>query len=333
LLIPLTLVGLFVADKFTRITGTLPLFHLFAPYGISLNDIPDQAGKTYLITGANSGLGFGSASILFSKNAEVIMAFRTRKKAEEARDKIMKKYPHSKGSLILMDLDNTSLKSVKKFAREVLALNRPINGLILNAGIIFPEYELTEDGIESQFGVNHVAHFALTKDLLPLLEKSQSATIVSVSSLGHWFTVPEGVKMSINEINDKSKYNKGAWYGQSKLANLLFARELARRVKPSIKVNACHPGGVNGNLMRHLTKGSETLDKIVQIIQSLIYWSEEQGSLTVLKPAVLPNGTGGYYVPLGRPDEGSSQSRDRKLAERLWEFTEQILKEKGYDQM
>jgi len=240
-----------------------------------------------------------------------------------------------------MELDNNSLLSVKRFANTFKALGTPLNGLILNAGIMFPPFELTKDGIESQFGVNHIAHFALAKDLLEVMKKSSSpATVVSVASLAHWFSVDGGTYLKLDQINDVTKFDTMKWYGQSKLANVLFARELTRRLGPNshIYVNAVHPGAVRGELNRHMVKGNVLLQWIDAMVQALLYWPETEGALTVLAPAVSPkiikdNIRGRYFVPIGRLDPGSSEARDDQLAGKLWEFSEQILKEKGWDNL
>jgi NAD(P)-dependent dehydrogenase (short-subunit alcohol dehydrogenase family) len=330
-------VGLLIfADKFTKFKGTLPLMHLIEPWGFNYKDIPDLTGKTFIVTGANSGLGFGAALELAKHGADVIIAVRSVKKGEEAK----KEMGQVKGSLTVMELDNNSLLSVKRFANAFKALGRPLHGLILNAGIMAPPFELTKDGFESQFGVNHIAHFALTKELLPILEKSQPSTIVSVSSLAHWFAPKGGILPDLKAINDPSKYNPHTWYGQSKLANILFVRELNRRIGADKKVfvNAVHPGGVQGNLTRHMVGDNSILKIVDNFTQKLMYWRNQDGALTVLSPAVSPavvkdNIRGQYFVPIGRPAETSAYASDPKLAQRLWEMTENILKEKGWDSM
>jgi NAD(P)-dependent dehydrogenase (short-subunit alcohol dehydrogenase family) len=327
----------FVLDKFTRLRGTLPLFHLFAKWGFNYSDIPDLTGKTFIVTGANSGLGYGAALELAQHGADVIMAVRSVKRGEEAK----KEMGQVKGNLIVMELDNMSLLSVKRFANSFKATGRPLHSLILNAGIMMPPYELTTDGIESQFGVNHVAHFALAKDLLPLLEKSAPSTLVSVSSLAHWFPVKGGVLSDLAAINDQSKYEPAPWYGQSKLANLLFVKELNKRLQgKNVYANAVHPGGVQGNLTRHMIGNNPVLKAFDSVMQSILYWPNRDAALTVLAPALMPLGNyaagkvrGEYFVPIGRVDPGSALANDAKLAARVWEMTENILKEKRYDSM
>jgi len=337
-IIILFLIVTFVLDKFTRVRGTIRILHIFEPWGFTVKEILDLTNKTFIVTGANSGLGFGTAQILAEHGADVIMACRSVKKGENAKSQM----GQVKGSLTVMELDNSSLLSVKRFANAFKAMNRPLNGLILNAGIMFPPFELTKDGIESQFGVNHVAHFALVKDLLPLMEKnSEQSTIVAVSSLAHWFA-PKGVGVHLDlaKINDEKIYNAHEWYGQSKLANLLFARELARRLSPNsnIYVNAVHPGGVQGNLTRFVV-GQSIVMKVVDFsLQKLFYWNQRDGALTTLAPAVSPriikeNIRGKYFVPIGRLDSGSKLSNDLDLAKKVWEFTEDILKQKGWENL
>lgn len=329
----LLLAVLFAADKFTRLRGAFPLLHLFEPKGFTENEIPDLSNKYFIVTGGNSGLGYGTCQMLAQHGGNVILTSRNVKNGEAAK----KEMGVTKGKITVMELDLSDLKSVKNFANEYKKLDLPLHSLILNAGVMAPPFELTKDGIESQFGVNHVAHFALTKDLLPVLESTEHSTVVSVSSLAHWMPVPVGVYLDLKKINDKSNYQPMAWYGQSKLANILFAKELARR-SPKVMVNAAHPGGVQGKLSRYMVAGSELTEKIDSVVQHYLYWTPIEAALTSLRPAVSreivdKKITGQYFVPIARMDPGSDLARDSDLARKLWDFTEDLLKQKGYDVM
>jgi len=195
---------------------------MFSAYGFTKKEIPDLKGKVFIVTGANSGLGFGSTLLLAAHGATVVMACRSRERAEEAKQKLLKEEKSIKPEqLLVMDLDNSSLKSVKGFGRAFRALNLNLDGLILNAGGCRSEFKLTEDGLEETFAVNHLAHFALTNDLLDLLQKAPVASVVAVSSVAHYDAYSWGCGLDEATINDKKKFKFWAAYGQSKLANLL----------------------------------------------------------------------------------------------------------------
>jgi len=299
-----------------------------------------------VVTGANSGLGFGTATQAALHGATVVMTCRSLAKCEEAKRKILaderfaRRAAEVEKRLVPMEADLNSLKSVKAFAKAYRASGRPIHSLVLNAGIMAPPHELTADGIESQFGVNHVAHFALTKDLLDVVVRSQPSTVVAVSSLAHHFAPAFGFHHDLASLNDPNNYDAHAYYGQSKLANVLFAKELARRLKSEkVYVNAVHPGGVRGGLTRHIVSRGGSLswlaERIDRAAQSLLYWDEETGALTTLAAAVDPDVAandvrGKYFVPIGRISPNSRLGDDEKLARELWDFSEGILKAKGY---
>jgi len=188
-----------------------------------------------VVTGANVGLGKSTAKILALNGAEVILACRSKSKCDEAVAEIKQINKNARVEPMVLDLG--SLASVKSFANEFVKKHDKLDSLILNAGIMHTPYTLTSDGIESQFGVNHVAHFYLTQLLTPVLEHSQPSTIVSVSSNGHFATYSEGVHLTLNAINNASNYDPFRAYGQSKLANVLFAQELSERFQKTGKKN------------------------------------------------------------------------------------------------
>jgi len=236
------------------------------------------------------------------------------------------------------ELDLSSLKSVKHFADDILKSYKRIDSLILNAGVMFGDYSLTKDGIENQFGTTHIGHFYLTKLLLPLVIESSPSTIVSVSSLAHWHSVPGGIYSTLEQINNPANYDPYAYYGQSKLANILFVKELDRRLKESghgdVLVNVVHPGAVRGNLTRHVSTGSDFLEMVDEQLQKYLYWDEE-GALTVLGPAVSTQirkdkVSGQYFVPIARyPLSAESElAQNSTFAKDFWIFSEQILEDK-----
>jgi len=230
---------------------------------------------------------------------------------------------------------------VKDFSNIILSKYPKLDSLILNAGVMFGEFSLTKDGIENQFGTNHIGHFYLTKLLLPLVISSKPSTIVSVSSLAHWMSVSTsgGVYMSLEDINNQSLYSEYAMYGQSKLANILFVKELNRILREErgvndVFVNVLHPGGIRGNLTRHATKGNAWMEKIDYEFQKVVYWDEE-GALTVLYPAVgerifKEKISGQYFVPIAREAFGSENeiAKNMSFAKEFWAFSERIVQEK-----
>jgi NAD(P)-dependent dehydrogenase (short-subunit alcohol dehydrogenase family) len=204
--------------------------------GWSADSIPDQNGKTAIVTGGSAGLGKETARVLASKGARVIVAVRDVKKGEQALADIRQSVPNAKLSLEQLDL--ASLASTKAFADKILASESRLDLLINNAGVMFPPYTKTADGFELQFGTNHLGHFALTAHLLPLLLSTPDARIVN---------------LDFADLNwEKRKYNRTQGYCDSKIANLYFTYELARRLKDKpVRVIAAHPGMTRTELTRH----------------------------------------------------------------------------------
>jgi NAD(P)-dependent dehydrogenase (short-subunit alcohol dehydrogenase family) len=214
-------------------------------------DISDQSGKTFVITGGNSGIGWEAGRMLAEHGAHVILACRNADKAKDAVASIEK--TAVKGAKVeAMSLDLASLSSVERFAGELAGKIERLDALLNNAGLMALPYGKTADGFETQLGVNHLGHFALTGRLLPLLRKTPGARVVSVSSQAHRMG-----KMNWDDLMSERRYEKWTAYGQSKLANLLFTFELGRRLKKAgdgIVVTAAHPGYSATNLQH---KGPE----------------------------------------------------------------------------
>lgn len=261
------------------------------------------------------------------------MAVRNVEKGEQAKTSI----GQVKGKLTVMELDNASLASVKRFSNNFKALNRPLHGLILNAGIMAPPFQLTEDGIESQFQVNYVAAAALALDLLPIFDRTQPTTITMTSSIALFHSVPDGVYLDLAKINDERNYNGMSWYGQSKLAVAMFTTELSEKLGPSstIRVNCIHPGGVRGNLNRYFVGKNSTLIALNNAVQEVMYWSEDEAALTLVGAAVAPkivspNGLSGkFFVPVFRLQDAGPMVNDARFRSQLWEFTTRLLGERG----
>ena len=217
--------------------------------GFTAKQVPDQTGKTVFITGANTGLGYEAAKVLAGKNARVIIGCRSKDKAQRAREEILA--VHGEADVDIVAINLADLESVGE-AAAVIAKEERLDILINNAGIMVPPFELTQDGFESQFGVNHLGPFALTGLLLDKLRATPGARIVSTSSIAH-----KRGKILFDDINADKQYNTMARYAMSKLANLYFAYELQRRLSSAgddvISV-AAHPGIADTELSRYLPR-------------------------------------------------------------------------------
>ena len=204
-------------------------------------------GKTVIITGANSGIGKETAIDLAGRNARVILACRSVEKGEKAAVEVREKSGND--DVVFRQLDLASLASVRQFAATVLEEEPRIDILVNNAGVMGCPYSKTEDGFEMQFAVNHLAHFLLTNLLLNRLKEAPSARVVNVSSLLHVMG-----KINFDDINSEKSYGTWQAYGQSKLANILFTRSLAKHLAfTNVTVNALHPGAIATELQRHTT--------------------------------------------------------------------------------
>jgi protochlorophyllide reductase len=278
-------------------------------------DIPDQTGRTVLVTGANSGLGLRTAQVLATRGAHVIMACRSAERGEAARLKVG-------GSAEVLQLDLADLSSVRAAAEKVGTLDLLIN----NAGIMAVPYGKTVDGFERQFGTNHLGHAALTWLLLPALRQRPGARVVTVSSLAHQYG-----HIDFDDPNwEHRSYSYRGSYGQSKLANILFARELDRRC-PEVTSIAAHPGVTATELTNNMADAHNSLFlRIGGRISHLFSQSVEMGALPQLYAATSPDARGGqYYGPdrfngyRGHPAEArmTSEARDDLAANRLWELT------------
>ncbi|EON99713.1 putative short-chain dehydrogenase reductase protein [Phaeoacremonium minimum UCRPA7] len=304
---------------------------LFFNRGVSFNpktDIPSLEGKVILVTGGNSGLGKQSV-LEFARHepAQIWLAARDSDKAKTAIDDVRKEVPNA--NIKHIELDLTSLDSVRNAAKTLLEQSDRLDLLLLNAGIMASPPGLTQDGLELQFGVNHVAHALLTKLLMPLLLKTAEAPnadvrVIVLSSVGHNMSPKEGIQFE--NVHTKCD-NVQTWtrYGQSKLANALFARELAKRY-PQLKTAAVHPGAVNTNLGRYL-KESYPFLSFLQPLADLLLTSIESGTKNQLWASVSKDVVSGeYYTPVGVHGNASPQARDDALARKLWEWTEEELK-------
>ncbi|KAK9927176.1 hypothetical protein M0R45_024375 [Rubus argutus] len=283
----------------------------------------DATGLTVIVTGASSGIGTETTRVLALRGAHVVMAVRNKDAGTTVKEAILKEIPDAK--IDVMELDLSSLASVRKFAADYIALGLPLNILINNAGVMASPFKLSQDNIELQFATNHLGHFLLTDLLLETMkstsrESNIEGRIVNLSSLGHQYSYREGILF--DAINDESRYSKYYAYGQSKLANILHAKELNRRLKEEgveITANAVHPGAILTNLMRY----DNFLHYVMKVLRAFIAKSIPQGAATTCFVALHPQvkGVSGEYFVDCNVAKPSSQAKDAELATKLWDFS------------
>jgi NAD(P)-dependent dehydrogenase (short-subunit alcohol dehydrogenase family) len=289
-------------------------------------DIPDQTGRTVVITGANTGLGFETAAALAGRGARVVLAVRNLEKGKQAAARITAATPGA--DVELQELDLTSLESVRAAAAQLRSDHERIDLLINNAGVMYTPKSTTKDGFELQFGTNHLGHFALTGLLLDRLLPVTGSRVVTVSSIGHRIRAA----IHFDDLQWERRYSRVGAYGQAKLANLLFTYELQRRLtqRGTTIAAAAHPGGSNTELMRNLPR-------VVAAASSLLVEPLMQdaalGALPTLRAATDPAVRGGqYFGPDGFAElrgypkvvASSAQSHDVELQRRLWVVSEEL---------
>jgi NAD(P)-dependent dehydrogenase (short-subunit alcohol dehydrogenase family) len=291
-------------------------------------DIPDQHGRVAVVTGANSGLGIATARGLAGAGATVVMACRDTGKGERALAEIRAGLPDA--DLDLRALDLADLESVRSFA-SALAEDRPrLDLLVNNAGVMAPPRRLTKDGFESQFGTNHLGHFALTGLLLATLLAAPAPRVVTVSSGAHRIG-----KIDFDDLNHKHGYNNWLAYGQSKLANLLFCFELQRRAVAAgtaLLSMAAHPGYAATNL-QFAGPAAWHERTLMAVTNKVIAQSAEMGALSSLYAATKPELPGGSFVgPDGFMEQrghphvvtAARKAYEEQAWLRLWEDSEEL---------
>jgi NAD(P)-dependent dehydrogenase (short-subunit alcohol dehydrogenase family) len=269
------------------------------------------SGTVCLVTGANSGIGKSTAQALAKLGATVVMVCRDRRRAEPIRDAIKTATANPNVDLMICDL--SSQTDIRRFAAEFLDTHNRLDVLVNNAGVVVSERSLTEDGIETTFAVNHLGYFLLTNLLLGLLKKSSPARIVNVSSAAH--TVG---RIDFDNLQGEKKYGRFSAYANSKLANVLFTYELARRLEGTgVTVNCLHPGTVATGLFRNLPKPIEALIKLVTV-------NPDKGAMTSVYLASSPDveAVSGKYFVRKRATQTSKESYNKEVARRLWEVSE-----------
>ena len=292
----------------------------------NIHNLDSQKGKIAIVTGANSGLGKEITIGLTKLNIKVIMACRNLKKAEITKSEIIKTVPSAYIEVIELDLN--SLSSVRSFAKKFNNKYQQLHLLIENAGIMIPPFTKTEDGFESQFGVNYLSHFLLTNLLLPTLNKTEGARIATTSSIAH-----QTGRINFDNLNAENGYAKMDAYRQSKLACLMFAYELQRRLdkaESSVIAISSHPGVSKTNLFYNLPK-------VLQIIATpfipFLTHPPKKAALPILYAALGFDVKGGdYFGPtgfrgmVGEPGKVNPEPHalDLDIAKKLWEVSEKL---------
>ncbi|XP_064122215.1 retinol dehydrogenase 12-like isoform X2 [Macrobrachium nipponense] len=270
-------------------------------------------GKTVVITGCNVGIGKETALELSRRGAKIIMACRDTKKAEKVALEIERE---TGGEVVVMKLDLASLTSIRTFAGELKTKEKMIHMLINNAGIMMCPFMKTEDGFEMQMGTNHFGHFLLTNLLLPLLTHSEPARIITLSSLAHLRgTIP------FDDMNYEKGYDRIQAYGNSKVANVLFTRHLAKKVKgTNITVFSVHPGAVQSELARHI--GGD----ILKYFMPFFVKKTAEGMQTTLYCALeAEQDDEHYYFSDCQVSYASSYARSDETAKKLWDLSEKMV--------
>jgi NAD(P)-dependent dehydrogenase (short-subunit alcohol dehydrogenase family) len=285
--------------------------------GFTEADVPDQSGKCFIVTGANTGLGFEVSRVLAARGARVLLACRDKTKAEAAMARIKQSTPMA--DLDFLPLDQADLASIRAAAE--MAMGEPrIDALINNAGVMTPPLMRTRQGFELQFGVNHLGTFALTGLLLPKLAETAGSRVVVTSSIAH-----RGATIDWDDLNAEKSYDRFRRYGASKLANALFFFELDRRLHAAgfpVMALGCHPGSAATDLGRHMGP----LQVLLPLVR-LFLNTAAMGAWPTLQAATGPVRPGHYYGPTGfrgiRGVSGeasrSADAQNAELARRLWE--------------
>ena len=299
----------------------------------SIDSVPDQTGRVAVVTGANSGLGLETALGLAQRGAQVILACRDQAKADAAIARIRGRHPAARVEFMALDL--ADLAAVASFAGQVTARLERLDLLVNNAGVMALPLCRTRDGFEMQVGTNHLGHFALTGQLLPLVEKTGGGRIVTVASLAH-----RSGRIDLDDLNwERRPYNKWQAYGQAKLANLVFAIELQRRLaKSGAKTisTAAHPGFAATNLLTAgpIMEKSAIAKALMSLSGSLLAQSPAKGAIPTLHAAMAPGIAGGsYWGPDGAfemwggapaPAVALKKAQSEKTGSGLWTLSEKL---------
>ncbi|KAL5487320.1 hypothetical protein EMCRGX_G019909 [Ephydatia muelleri] len=293
--------------------GALYLIRRYFAGGVCYSKVTLD-GKTVIITGANTGIGKETAVDLARRGARVILACRSEEKGEEAVVEVRARSGNDK--VVFRRLDLASLESVRQFASSILEEEPTIDILINNAGVMACPYAKTEDGFEMQFGVNHLAHFLLTNLLLDRLKEAPTARIVNVSSIA--YRRAKGI--NFDDLNSEKSYSPFLAYGQSKLANILFTRSLAKRLAgTSVIANCLHPGGIRTELV---------LYSLATPLTFMFMKSPMEGAQTTIYCAVdeaVEGVSGKYFKDCKVTEPNTKAAVDDDMAEHLWKVSAELV--------
>ena len=296
-----------------------------------LNEIKMQDGKVFLITGANSGLGYETTKFLLERGATVIMCCRDLLKGEKAKQELLNF--NFSGKIELVELDLSDLINVKKFAESIKNKFNHLDALINNAGIMAPPKTFSKQGFEIQFAVNHLAHMSLTLELLPMLEEKNNSRVVTVTSGVQYFG-----KIQWEDLQGNLKYDRWASYAQSKLANVMFGLELDSKLKKrNSKTSSllAHPGFARTNLQPKSVEANQSLSEgLAYKLMDPMFQSAKMGALPQIAAATLSSAKGGeQYGPRfsfrGFPKicRNAPKALNQTSREKLWEISEKLIKD------
>ena len=295
-----------------------------------LNEIGSQENKVFLITGANSGLGYETSKFLLEKGATVIMCCRDLVKGELAKQKLLNL--NFSGNLELFKLDLSDLTEVRHLTQKIKAKFNSLDVLINNAGIMAPPKTFTKQGFEIQLGVNHLAHMFLTLELLPMLKEKTNSRVVTVTSGVQYFG-----KIQWNDLHGNLKYDRWASYAQSKLANVMFGLELnLKLIENNSKTSSllAHPGFARTNLQPKSVEANKSWqEKLAYKFMDPIFQSARLGALPQIAAATLPKAIGGEqygarfnYRGYPKICKNAPKALDRNSRKKLWDISEELIK-------
>lgn len=283
------------------------------------------SGLNVVVTGATSGLGAETTRVLAKAGAHVILAVRRPDLGREIAEHLGQSLPKNAGGLEVLPLDLSDLDSVRAFAAGFLASGRPLDLLINNAGIMAVPQGRTKQGFELQVGTNHLGHFALTNALMPALKAAPSARVVSLSSAAHRQASPERLIASLS--GKAARYSAFGMYGDSKLANILFVKALARRLPPTVEAYALHPGVIATNLFQTKGLAGAAFKFVSKTIGFLFMKTVPQGAATSVYAATAPelSGHSGAYLSNCAVATPKAYALDEALAEEVWTLSERCV--------
>ena len=298
---------------------------------VRLNEIKSQKGKIFLVTGANSGLGYETSKYLLERGATVIMCCRDLLKAEKAKKELLEF--NFSGKIELRELDLSDLRNVNKFVENIKNEFNHLDVLINNAGIMAPPKTFSKQGFEIQFAVNHLAHMFLTLKLLPLLEEKNNSRVVTVTSGVQYFG-----KIKWDDLQGNFKYDRWASYAQSKLANVMFGLELNLKLKETKSKTSsllAHPGLARTNLQPKSVKANQSWqEELAYKIMDPFFQSAEMGALPQITAATLSCAKGGeQYGPRfnfrGYPKicRNAPEALIHSSRKKLWDMSEKLMKD------